>query len=632
MNVEILTKQVLHVDMTEHLYSNKLNIHNINLSLSNKTKNATLKVNTNNDTTPASAVPEKLNQNTVIPNSNLENIDPQQSKMNHDIFAPPNAAFTSGKDIITPPQNVQQATFERVNNFPTPVTYKVSSPMGGLGLSNLNSVNMNEGTRFVATDISDNDGTITSDNTTSSTSNGSYHTAGGNISIRKRTSQGEKNYLSLDDTLKTEHRVVSEFARAKSSSPKRVPSLPTWNESPMISPVEISSTTDIINDHKIIENTRENSNIADILTGYSVENFNETLEWIKLNQIGEGNFSIVSLYKLISRTDKGSNIQNHEKLKFVAVKDIVYRKALMFSDTGEKTENLINFENALKRELSVLQILDHPCLISLYGINDPIFLKDETPLTTILGDPSNNYSNLPPCNIIMPYCSGGDLLSAMSQVGGDLSLILIQRLFTELIMAVKYLHDHSIIHRDLKLENILLNYSLIEIQEMFYNLNTTGDDEDRKEILSKFLQTNNLIKLTDFGLCKKIEQNEMCTARCGSEDYVSPEILMGIPYDGHLSDTWALGVILYSLLEDRLPFDPPKNSTVRQRKKPTSYRIVSYEWRWYKYQDSNSDSKLIVKNTLTRRDHRWDINQIIESPFIKNCLPSLKFLQNTGDS
>lgn len=605
--------------MNDHIYSTKLNIHNINTSVSTFNKDDSLKTSIDSNLRSNELRQQNL-RNIDTSLANFENIDPKKNNMNKEFAnATTDTILTSGEDVITP-QELHSATFEKVNIFPTPVTYALSPPIRGLGLTNFDPTDVNLLNKMG----NENDKPSTGIDTDSFAPVNTN--IGGEIFIKKR-SQREKNYKCLDDALNSEHRIISEFASTKPISFKRIPSLPVLSEDISNLSVDLNTNNHISSDHNIIENTRENYDVKNILAGYSINNFKEKLEWIKLSQIGEGNFSIVNLYKLISnenRLDYNKNSDALKKLKFVAVKDIIYRNSLLFSDTDQENVKLTNFESALTRELSVLQMLDHPCVISLYGINDPVFLNDKTPLTNFLKNQSNANAKLPVCNIIMPYCPGGDLLNAMSQVGGNLSFVLIQRLFTELTMAVKYLHDNSIIHRDLKLENILLNYSLIQIQEMFYNLELI-DDQDKREALEKFLETNSLIKLTDFGLCKRVDKNEMCSARCGSEDYVSPEILIGIPYDGHLSDTWALGVILYCLLEDRLPFDPPKNATIRQRKKATSYRIVSYEWKWYNYQTSDKNCKLVVENTLTRRDQRWDINKIIEFPFVQDCLKTLSF-------
>jgi protein-serine/threonine kinase len=69
------------------------------------------------------------------------------------------------------------------------------------------------------------------------------------------------------------------------------------------------------------------------------------------------------------------------------------------------------------------------------------------------------------------------------------------------------------------------------------------------------------------------------TTRCGSTDYAAPEIMLGQPYDGRKTDAWALGVILYCLLESRLPFDPPPEA---RRAGKVAHRIAMGQWKWYR--------------------------------------------------
>ena len=80
-------------------------------------------------------------------------------------------------------------------------------------------------------------------------------------------------------------------------------------------------------------------------------------------------------------------------------------------------------------------------------------------------------------------------------------------------------------HRDLKPENLLLS-------------------ANRK-----------VLKIADFGLAAFEPHLSMCKTSCGSPPYASPEIIAGKKYDASLSDVWSCGVILYSLVTGRLPFE-----------------------------------------------------------------------------
>jgi len=120
--------------------------------------------------------------------------------------------------------------------------------------------------------------------------------------------------------------------------------------------------------------------------------------------------------------------------------------------------------------------------------------------------------------IVMELISGTDLRNYIQHV--DLHI-----LFCQLMKALTYCHAHSVVHRDVKLENCLV------------------EDSDGK-----------VLKLIDFGLAAtwKPTDPEM-TCRCGTVYYLSPNIIQGLPYSSKC-DIWAAGVILYLLLTDEHPF------------------------------------------------------------------------------
>lgn len=100
--------------------------------------------------------------------------------------------------------------------------------------------------------------------------------------------------------------------------------------------------------------------------------------------------------------------------------------------------------------------------------------------------------------------------------------------------ALVFCHSKGIAHRDLKLENLLFD-------------------------------SNQNLKIADFGLCNTMKDGESLQTACGSPDYAAPEILMHEAYDGTKIDAWSSGVILYTMLYGELPFDGKNQSQMFQK-------------------------------------------------------------------
>lgn len=123
-------------------------------------------------------------------------------------------------------------------------------------------------------------------------------------------------------------------------------------------------------------------------------------------------------------------------------------------------------------------------------------------------------------NIVMEYAGGGDLESKIRngrRTETYFSEEQVLRYFTQILKAVHYLHEHKIMHRDLKPLNILL---------------TTSEE----------------LKIADFGLSRPLEHyGEMRKTVCGTPIYMSPELQKGNSYSNK-ADIWAMGCILYEML------------------------------------------------------------------------------------
>lgn len=104
--------------------------------------------------------------------------------------------------------------------------------------------------------------------------------------------------------------------------------------------------------------------------------------------------------------------------------------------------------------------------------------------------------------------------------------------FCQLIMALNFCHSKYIAHRDLKLENLLLFWK-------------------------------DGLKVGDFGFSRYFDRNnpetELSQTFCGSNAYISPEILHQRPYNPLAADIWACGVILFTMVYGNLPFDDSKS-------------------------------------------------------------------------
>ncbi|XP_001603166.1 testis-specific serine/threonine-protein kinase 4-like [Nasonia vitripennis] len=130
--------------------------------------------------------------------------------------------------------------------------------------------------------------------------------------------------------------------------------------------------------------------------------------------------------------------------------------------------------------------------------------------------------------IIMEFAENGSLFDILRR-DKFIDEIRSRRWYRQLLDALNYCHERGVVHRDVKCENLLM--------DRHYNL-----------------------KLSDFGFARGHMKSAngvapLCETMCGSFAYSSPEILRGIPYQPQLSDIWSSGVVLYTMVFGRMPFD-----------------------------------------------------------------------------
>lgn len=164
--------------------------------------------------------------------------------------------------------------------------------------------------------------------------------------------------------------------------------------------------------------------------------------------------------------------------------------------------------------------------------------------------------------VVLEAVLGGELFELLCQDDNfsRMNEPLIRRIFGELCHAVGWMHGVGLVHRDVKLENILCTI----------NPFLPGADLPPPSIP--------LIKLSDFGLARFIDPvDPLLTTRCGSDSYAAPEIVLCRAYDGRQTDAWACGVVLFALATGFPPFDKPTGMDTRRALLSRIAR-VDYSW------------------------------------------------------
>ena len=242
--------------------------------------------------------------------------------------------------------------------------------------------------------------------------------------------------------------------------------------------------------------------------------------YILQKQLGEGAFGKVLETKL--KTDPS---------KLFATK--VYER--------KKIEGTPHF-NYLTNECNILHELNHPNIVKLVDVKKT----------------KNHYY------IIMEYCNGGELAGALEKYkekyGKPFSEELVQYFMRQIIDAFKYIHANGVIHRDIKLENILLHYK-------------TEEDKNNLNLM------NATAKIIDFGFACKISGNNLAHTAVGSPLNAAPVILKKMTgesaklgYD-QKADIWSLGSICYHMLIGKPIFDAEDMDDLISKVEKGSYKL-----------------------------------------------------------
>uniref|UniRef100_A0A1D1YMQ0 non-specific serine/threonine protein kinase n=1 Tax=Anthurium amnicola TaxID=1678845 RepID=A0A1D1YMQ0_9ARAE len=195
--------------------------------------------------------------------------------------------------------------------------------------------------------------------------------------------------------------------------------------------------------------------------------------------------------------------------------------------------------------------------------------------------------------IVMEYAAGGELFDRICNAG-RFSEDEARFFFQQLISGVSYCHHMQICHRDLKLENTLLD----------------GSPAPR-------------LKICDFGYSKSSLLHSRPKSTVGTPAYIAPEVLSRREYDGKLADVWSCGVTLYVMLVGSYPFEDPHDP---RNFRKTIGRIMLAQYKIPDYVHISKDCRDLLKRIfVSNSSRRITIREIKNHPwFLKNLPRELK--------
>ncbi|OBS59923.1 hypothetical protein A6R68_08954 [Neotoma lepida] len=183
--------------------------------------------------------------------------------------------------------------------------------------------------------------------------------------------------------------------------------------------------------------------------------------------------------------------------------------------------------------------------------------------------------------IVMGFCEGGDLYRKLKEQKGQLlPESQVVEWFVQIAMALQYLHEKHILHRDLKTQNV-------------------------------FLTRTNIIKVGDLGIARVLEHHgDMASTLIGTPYYMSPELFSNQPYN-YKSDVWALGCCVYEMATLKHAFNAKDMNSLVYRiiegKLPPMPKIYSPEL-----------AELIRTMLSKRPEERPSVRSILRQPYIKH--------------
>ena len=179
--------------------------------------------------------------------------------------------------------------------------------------------------------------------------------------------------------------------------------------------------------------------------------------------------------------------------------------------------------------------------------------------------------------IVMEYVCG-DLLGFIRK-RAKISEPTAKIIFKQIIKGLQYIHKKKIVHRDIKLDNVLIDLT-------------------------------NTVKICDFGVCRILQPGDVMYEHCGTPAYIAPEIFKDEGYEGFSCDVWSAGVTLYYMLAGMQPFKANKIEDLKE---------IILKGEYDPIEDVSKEANDLINGMLQLNPNkRFTIEDILKHPWLKN--------------